>query len=98
MCVLVVVVKMQHLLECIYLIKCIKFPYPECSCRAVDETHSTTINCDSEQGRVGQPFLVCSDCVSVCSPGSSCGALCCGAKSHCWEPQWKRSIVHIPAT
>lgn len=24
--------------------------------------------------------------------------LCWGAQSHCWKPQWKRSIVHIPAT
>lgn len=81
--------------ECVY---CTLKAHSQGSCRAADETHSTTINCDSEQGRLGQPLLVCSDCVSVCSPSSSCGALCCGAKSHCWEPQWKRSIVHIPAT
>lgn len=58
------------------------------------------VNSDSKQGRLGQLLSasVCSDCVSLCSAASSCGAVCCGAKSHCWEPQWKRSIVHIPAT
>lgn len=58
-----------------------------------------TMNFDSVQSRAGQaPFILWGDCVSVCSPGSSCGAVCCGAKSHCWEPQWKESMVHIPAT
>lgn len=70
---------------------CLWFKVHEACLGTLNEMCSFIPNCDSGQDKMRQPL----DCVSVCSwlfPVVLC------VVERCREPQWKRSILHIPAT
>lgn len=84
----------SHLRVCLKYKACALKAHCQCGSRTLSTWAAQQQIVTADTADYGQRLV----CVSVCSPGYSCGALCCGAQSHCWKPQWKRSIAQIPAT